>query len=54
MFSPDEVVSAGAHSLDEFEPELRRVCRLPLLLSCSSRMMDYLGVMLSGMGVDLP
>ena len=28
MFSPDVIISAGAHSLDEFEPELSRVsCR---------------------------
>ena len=25
MFSSDEVVSAGEHSLEEFEPELARV-----------------------------
>lgn len=34
MFSSDVVVSAGAHSLDEFEPELARVCFLtPVLLA---------------------
>jgi hypothetical protein len=31
MFSPDVVVSAGGHSLEDFEPELARVSSQSLI-----------------------